>query len=427
MGMPYEFFIGFRYLKAKRKQSFISIITLISILGVTVGVAALIIVLSVMTGFEEDLRDKILGVNAHVVVMEVGGGMRGYDSITKEVKGVDGVVGASPFIYNQAMLSSESKAVGVVVRGIDINSVGEVMVLPKKIKSGDIDGLKVQLGGNYKTAGQLPGILIGRELARNLSLSVGDELNVISPLGMMTAMGTVPRMAKFSVAGIFELGMYEYDSTMAFISLENAQRFFRLGKTVTGIEVRIEDIYKAEAIAGTLRDALGGIGPYWVRTWMDMNKNLFSALKLEKIAMFIILALIVLVAAFNIISTLIMVVMEKSKDIAILKSMGATSGGIMRIFMIEGIVIGLSGTALGAIIGLVVAINLEKVVQFIEGLFKFKLLPASVYYIDKLPSKVEPGVVLTVVLISIGISFIATIYPSWQASRLEPVEAMRYE
>jgi lipoprotein-releasing system permease protein len=190
--------------------------------------------------------------------------------------------------------------------------------------------------------------------------------------------------------------------------------------------VSIEDIYRAEAIAETLRDTLGGMGPYWVRTWMDMNKNLFSALKLEKVAMFIILALIVLVAAFNIISTLIMVVMEKSKDIAILKSMGATSGGIMRIFMIEGLVIGLCGTALGTIIGLVAAINLERVVQFVEGLFKFKLLPASVYYIDKLPSKVEPGAILMIVLISLGISFIATIYPSWQASRLEPVDAIRY-
>ncbi len=424
--MSYELFIGLRYLKAKRKQSFISIISLISILGITVGVSALIIVLSVMSGFEEELRDKILGVNAHLVVMELGGGMSGYDPVMKEVKGVEGVLGASPFIYNQAMLSSESGAVGAVVRGIDIDSVGEVMVLPKRIKSGDIDDLRVRFGEDYKTTGKLPGILIGKELSRNLGLSVDDELNVISPLGTMTAMGAVPRMAKFRVAGIFEFGMYEYDSTMTFISLENAQRFFRLGKTVTGIEVSIEDIYRAEAIAETLRGVLGGIGPYWVRTWMDMNKNLFSALKLEKVAMFIILALIVLVAAFNIISTLIMVVMEKSKDIAILKSMGATSGGIMRIFMIEGLVIGLCGTALGTIIGLVAAINLERVVQFVEGLFKFKLLPASVYYIDKLPSKVEPGAILMIVLISIGISFIATIYPSWQASRLEPVDAIRY-
>ncbi|MEE9591206.1 MAG: lipoprotein-releasing ABC transporter permease subunit [Thermodesulfobacteriota bacterium] len=424
--MSYELFIGLRYLKAKRKQSFISIISLISILGITVGVSALIIVLSVMSGFEEDLRDKILGVNAHLVVMELGGGMSGYDPVMKEVKGVEGVLGASPFIYSQAMLSSESGAVGAVVRGIDIDSVGEVMVLPKRIKSGDIDGLRVQFGEKYKTTGKLPGILIGKELSRNLGLSVDDELNVISPLGTVTAMGAMPRMAKFRVAGIFEFGMYEYDSTMTFISLENAQRFFRLGKTVTGVEVSIEDIYRAEAIAETLRGTLGGIGPYWVRTWMDMNKNLFSALKLEKVVMFIILALIVLVAAFNIISTLIMVVMEKSKDIAILKSMGATSGGIMRIFMIEGLVIGICGTTLGTIIGLVAAINLERVVQFVEGLFKFKLLPASVYYIDKLPSKVEPGVILMIVLISIGISFIATIYPSWQASRLEPVEAIRY-
>ncbi|MCK5307975.1 MAG: FtsX-like permease family protein, partial [Zetaproteobacteria bacterium] len=239
--------------------------------------------------------------------------------------------------------------------------------------------------------------------------------------------GNIPRMARFEVAGIFELGMYDYDSSLAFISIGNAQRFFRLDKSVTGVEVRVGDIDNTREIATNVQGVVSALGNYWVRTWMDMNRNLFSALKLEKVAMFIILALIVLVAAFNIISTLIMVVMEKSKDIAILKSMGATSGGIMRIFMIEGLVIGLTGTFLGAILGLVTALNLERVVQFIEHIFNFTILPPSVYYIDKLPSRVEPGVVATVVLLSIGISFIATLYPSWQASRLEPVDAIRYE
>jgi lipoprotein-releasing system permease protein len=425
MSMPYELFIGLRYLKAKRKQSFISVISLISILGVMVGVAALIIVLSVMTGFELELREKILGVNAHMVITESGGSMWGYTAVVDVVKGVVGVVGASPFIYGQAMISSDGGAVGVVVRGIDLDSVGDVMILPKKIKEGGLAGLEVPLGSAGE--GALPGIVVGKELANRQGLSVGDGLTVISPLGRATAVGNIPRMARFEVAGIFELGMYDYDSSLAFISIGNAQRFFRLDKSVTGVEVRVGDIDNTREIATNVQGVVSALGNYWVRTWMDMNRNLFSALKLEKVAMFIILALIVIVAAFNIISTLIMVVMEKSKDIAILKSMGATSGGIMRIFMIEGLVIGLTGTFLGAILGLVTALNLERVVQFIEHIFNFTILPPSVYYIDKLPSRVEPGVVATVVLLSIGISFIATLYPSWQASRLEPVDAIRYE
>jgi len=232
-------------------------------------------------------------------------------------------------------------------------------------------------------------------------------------------------MAAFKVAGIFELGMYEYDSSMAFISIENAQAFFRMGDAVTGVEVKITDIYDAEKIADDIMMEIKG--PYWTRTWMDMNRNLFSALKLEKVAMFIILALIIMVAALNIISTLIMVVMEKNKDIAILKSLGATSGSIMRIFMIEGIIIGLTGTLLGTLLGVVAALNLETIVQFIETVFQFKVLPPSIYYIDKFPSKVEPVFVAVIALISIGISFLATLYPSWQASRFDPVEGLRYE
>ena len=425
--MGYELFIGLRYLKAKRKQSFISVISLISILGVMVGVTALIIVLSVMTGFEKELREKILGVNAHIVIMEMGGGMDGYDTVVEEVKGFKGVKGATPFVYGQAMLSSAGGAIGAVVRGIEVESVGEVMVLPEKITSGGLEGLKVRLGATGGEDGGVPGIVIGAELAKKQGLSVGDGVTVISPVGTATAVGNVPRMAMFEVAGVFELGMYEYDSSLAFVSLENAQRFFRLGKSVTGVEVSVDDMGETAKVASIVRDGLSDMGPFWVRTWMDMNRNLFSALKLEKVAMFIILALIVLVAAFNIISTLIMVVMEKSKDIAILKSMGATSGGIMRIFMIEGVVIGVTGTVLGTILGLITALNLEWVVQFIERLFNFTLLPPSVYYIDKLPSEVEPGVVAMVFLLSIGISFVATLYPSWQASRLDPVEAMRYE
>lgn len=418
--MSYELFIGLRYLKAKRKQTFISVITFISILGITVGVTALIIVLSVMTGFEENLREKILGINANVVITELGAPMQGYREVTEKVRRMDDVVAAAPFTYNQAMISASGGVVGAVIRGLDMASVKDVTVLPEKMKEGSLDGLKPRIG----TEGGA-GIVIGRELARNMGLSIGDTLNVISPMGTSTPAGPVPRMAAFNVVGIFELGMYEYDSSLAFISLENAQAFFRLGDAVSGVEVKIKDIYRAEEAADEIMMEIKG--PYWTRTWMEMNRNLFSALKLEKVAMFIILTLIILVAALNIISTLIMVVMEKGKDIAILKSLGATSGSIMKIFMIEGLVIGVTGTVLGTALGLAAALNLERIIQFIEEVFNFKVLPPSIYYIDKFPSKVEPEMVVAIALISIGISFVATLYPSWQASRFDPVEGLRYE
>ncbi|MBI5887650.1 MAG: lipoprotein-releasing ABC transporter permease subunit [Deltaproteobacteria bacterium] len=423
--MSYELFIGLRYLRAKRKQTFISVISLISVLGITVGVTALIIVLSVMTGFEDTMKEKILGVNAHVVVVSFGGGVANYDKVTDNVKTVKGVVGASPFTYNQAMISSGASVTGAVIRGLDTKTAGTVTILPERVKQGSLDGVNVPLGGGAGAKGELPGIVLGNELSRNISAHVGDTVNVISPLGTMTPAGPVPRLAAFKVTGIFEIGMYEYDSNIAFISVPNAQKFFRLGDTVTGVEVKIADIYQADQTANAIMEKLGG--RYWTRTWMEMNRNLFSALKLEKVAMFIILTLIILVAALNIISTLIMVVMEKNKDIAILKSLGATRAGIMKIFMIEGIVIGVVGTFSGAAIGIAAALNLERVVGLIERIFHFKVLPPSIYYIDRLPSKVEPMVVAVIIIISLGISFLATIYPSWQASRLHPAESLRYE
>ena len=267
--------------------------------------------------------------------------------------------------------------------------------------------------------------MLGSELRRNLSLDIGDEVSVISPQGSMTAAGSMPRVASFRVVGVFEIGMFEYDSSMAFVSLKNAQNFFKLGDTVSGVEVRVSDIYKVDALKGRISERLEGA--YWVRTWKDMNRNLFSALKLEKVAMFIILALIIVVAALNIISTLIMVVMEKGRDIAILKSMGATKGSIMKIFMVEGIIIGFAGTVLGTVLGVVVALNLEAIVGLIERLFDFTLLPPSIYYIDRLPSHVEPVTVILIAVLSIAISFLATLYPSWHASRVEPLEGLRYE
>jgi len=418
--MKYEWFIGLRYLKAKRKQTFISIITVISIAGVMVGVMALIVVLAVMSGFEKTLKEKILGTQAHLHLLKASQeGLDQYQEVTKRVEETKGVASAAPFIISQVMLSSESNVFGVVLKGIDPDRVGRVTELANNLKAGRLEDLK---GGKE---GDPPGIILGVELAKHLSVSLNDSIQVISPLGTVTPMGMMPKMKRFRVKGIFYSGMYEFDSTMAYVSLESAQKFFSMGDRVTGIEIKTNDIYKVKEIGREIRRKMGF--PFWTKDWMEMNRNLFSALRLEKIAMFIILVLIVLVAAFNIISTLIMVVMEKNKDIAILKSMGASSMSILKIFTIEGGVIGVVGTILGTILGLGAAFNLEKITDFVERLFGFKILSSDVYYIDKLPSQVNPPDVIFIVLTAVLISLLATLYPAWRASKLDPAEALRYE
>ena len=418
--MKYEWFIGLRYLKAKRKQTFISIITVISIAGVTVGVMALIVVLAVMSGFEKTLKEKILGTQAHLVLRMAGQeGMDHYEEAAKEVEKVKGVVSAAPFIVSQVMLSSESNVFGVVLKGIDPDRVGKVTELATNLKAGRLEDLK------KSKEGEPPGIILGVELAKHLSVFLNEDLRVISPLGTVTPMGMMPKMKRFRVKGIFYSGMYEFDNTLAYVSIESAQKFFSMGGHVTGIEIKTDNIYGVKEIGREIRRKMGF--PFWTMDWMEMNRNLFSALRLEKIAMFIILILIVLVAAFNIISTLIMVVIEKNKDIAILKSMGAPSRSILKIFIIEGGVIGVVGTILGTILGLGAALNLEKITGFVENLFGFKILSSDVYYIDKLPSQVNPFDVVLIVITAILISLLATLYPSWRGSKLDPAEALRYE
>ncbi len=407
--MRYETFISLRYLKSKRRQSFISVITLISIAGVTLGVMALIIVLSVMRGFESDLKGKILGMNADIVVLRSGGVILDPDRIIKEIKTVSGVIGTSPFVYSQAMISSTLSATGIVLRGVDEKTIGEVTILPKIIKQG---------GLNLKPHGGLPGILIGNELSRNLGVRLGDVVRVISPQGMViTPAGSLPRFRRFRVAGIFESGMYDYDSGFAFIDLEVSKRFFRLRGGVTGIEVKVRDIYAVKKIGKEMRKKLQF--PYFTRDWMTMNRNLFSALKLERITMFIILTLIVWVAAFNIVSSLIMVVMEKNRDIAILKAMGATSRSVMKIFMREGMIVGVFGTLLGSTLAFI-ACGLLKKYQFIK-------LPTDVYYISTLPVQMSWFDFIVIAVSAVGICFLATIYPARQAANLPPVEGLRYE
>ena len=414
--MSYELFIGLRYLRAKRKQTFVSLITLISIAGVMVGVTALIVVIAVMNGFKEDLRDKILGVTSHVVISRFDGNISKYQEVRAKVEEVSGVNAATPFIYTQVMISSRKAISGAVLRGIEPKTASKVINLPKNMRAGSLEELEAE--NKPEGMRSTPGIILGNELARNIGASRGEPVTVISPLGRLTPLGRVPRSQTFRVAGIFDSGMYEYDSTIAYVSLWAAQRFLGIGDRVTGIEVRVDDIYEADRVARAIGKALGGY-PYWSRDWMRMNKNLFSALKLEKIVMFIILTLIILVAAFNIVGTLIMVVIEKTRDIAILKSMGATRRSIMKIFLIEGAVIGLVGTLLGLLGGYTLCTLLAT--------YKFIELPSDVYYISTLPVKMNPLDVALIALAAIVITLAASVYPAWQASRFDPAEAIRYE
>ncbi len=410
--MSFEFFIGSRYLRTKQKQAFISLITVLSIAGVTVGVMALIVVIAVMTGFEYDLKSRILGVESHIVIMRHNGPFSEYRNILEHVENTDGVEAATPFINSQVILRSSLSLSGAVLRGIDPDSADRV------IKNLDKASLKNLKGTDQRksTSIAMPGIILGKELAENLGVMQGDPVHLISPRGMISPIGHIPTMKRFKVAGLFESGMYEYDRSLAYIHIKDAQKILRMGDSVNGIEVRVNDIYNARNIAVGIVKELGF--QYWARDWMQMNQNLFSALKLEKTVMFIILALIVLVAAFNIASTLIMMVMEKTKDIAILKAMGATDKSIRKIFVFKGVVIGSIGTIFGVCLGFILCTVL-KYYQFIE-------LPGDVYYITTLPVKLELLDVVTIASAAMAISFLATIYPARQASKLDPVEAIRY-
>ena len=416
--MPFELFVGLRYLKARRKQAFISLITVISIGGVALGVMALIVVLAVMSGFEHDLRAKILGTNAHLWVLRHGDrGMEEPDRALELIRGVPHVVAVSPFTYHQVMLSTDRGVAGAVLRGLDIDSAEKVTALTKSFTEVDPARLKEPAdGGGWHLAPD--GIIVGRALASNLGIGLGTRVNVISPFGsVLTPFGMGPRMRSFTVAGIFELGMYEYDSTLAYVTIPTAQQFFRMGAAVTGIEVKLDDLYKAKEVGVEITSRLGF--PYFTRDWMQLHRNLFAALKLEKIAMFIILAMIVLVAAFNIVSTLIMKVMDKTAEIGILKSIGATSRSIMAIFMVEGVVIGLVGTLLGTAAGALIC--------KLQATYKIVRLRGDVYLLDALPILMKETDLVLIASAALVLSFLATLYPSWQASRLDPVVAIRYE
>jgi lipoprotein-releasing system permease protein len=406
--MAVEFFIGRRYLRTKQKQAFISLITFLSVAGVTVGVMALIIVLAVMAGFESDLKSRILNVNAHITVQSFSP-ISDYRRVTETIENTPGVKSATPFITTQVMLGRAARFSGAIIRGVDLLTADRVFI---NLDTGPLIAHEAARGDD---AHLKPGIILGKELADYLGIMAGDTVQLMSPRGSLSPIGHMPATKLYQVVGFFESGMYEYDRSLGFIALADAQRLQRLGDEVNIIEVCVDDIYRADTIRETLLDTLG-FG-YYAEDWMEKNQNLFSALKLEKAVMSIILTLIVLVAAFNIASTLIMMVMEKRKDIAILRAMGATDRQVRRIFIFKGMVIGLIGTLLGDCLGIILC-SLLKRYQFIE-------LPSDVYFISTLPVQLQTLDVINISLAALAICFLATLYPAHQASKMNPVEAIR--
>jgi len=409
--MSFEYFVGGRYLRAKHKHAFISFITFLSMAGVTVGVMALIIVIAVMAGAESYFTSQILGVESHIIIRRHGGTITDYEGAIRQVKSEAGVQSAAPFVYSQVMLRSSSGISGAVLRGIDPQAGGS------PIKGYDKESLIKKIRPQLTTETDVlsPGIILGKELALTIGVAEGEIVYLISPKGMMSPIGHMPTMKRFEVTGIFESGFYEYDASLAFIHLKTAQKLIKIGDSVSGIGVRVEDIYRADKISQTILADLGF--PYWTMDWMQMNRNFFSALKLEKKAMFVILTLIIMVAAFNIASTLIMMVMGKTQDIAILKAMGATDRSIWKIFVFKGTVIGLIGTVIGVALGIIGCIALKY--------YKFIELPGDVYYFTSLPVQLEFLDVFFIVAAAMAICFISTLYPAYKASKLNPVEALR--
>ena len=409
--MRFETFMALRYLFSRRHHSFISVISLVSVLAVALGVGSLIVVLGVMNGFSTDLRDKILGVNAHVLVMSYEGGLREVAPLMREVEKIDGVAGVTPFIYSEVMLSSPAGVKGVVLRGIDPDTAGRVLGVTNELREGTLADLK-------RDASSPPGVILGQELVDRLGLDVGSVVNLLSPAGKKTAAGFSPLVRPFQVVGVFRTGMFEYDTTLAFISLEAAQNLLGYKDVkATGLELRVDDVYAADTIAREVQKLSGP--PYYARHWKEMNANLFAALKLEKVAMFIVLLLIVVVGSFSIITTLVMLVMEKTKDIAVLMSLGAQRDQVRRIFMLQGTIIGLLGTTGGFLLGLPASLLLKR--------YQFIKLPKDVYSLDHLPVRLESVDLILIGVCAMILCFLATLYPSRQASRLSPAEALRFE
>lgn len=414
--MSFSLFIASRYLTSRNKRTFISIISFMSVLGVAIGVAALVIVMSVYNGVTEEMREKILGANPHLMVMATQAGAfgpeaaKGEGDVIERIRETPGVVSATPFLYAEVLLSTPQGATGLVVRGIDTASAAEAMPLLNHLESGSVENLARESGP--------AGMIVGHDLARRFNLRVGSRVNLMSPAGQRTTAGFVPKLRSFRVEGIFKSGMSDFDSRLAYVSIGAAQDLMGYPDGhVSGVEAFVKNPYDAREIARNVAERLGP--PFYARNWIDMNANLFAALQLERFGMFIVLLMVILVGSFSIITSLVMLVMEKTRDIAILMSMGATAAGVRRIFMFQGAIIGAVGTTIGYVLGIVLALLLKKY-QFIE-------LPPGVYMMDTLPVIIDPLDLLIIGAVSMFMCFVATIYPARQASRLVPAEALRYE
>ncbi len=415
MFSAFEWMMAMRYLRARRQEGFISVIAWFSLVGIALGVATLIIVMSVMNGFRQELLERILGINGHLSVYgPVAGQMTDYQPMLKKLVDLDGVISVNPLIESQVMASAKGVAKGALVRGIRAEDLAKRKIVATNIKQGSLADFK---GDDV--------VIIGSRLAQNMGVRVGDKLTLISPKGNVTAFGTVPRMRAFKIVGTFEIGMYEYDSGFVFMPLEAAQIYFRMPEGVSNIEVFIKNPDDAPGMGLRVTRELKGQAR--VHDWQRANASFFNAIQVERNVMFLILTLIILVAAFNIISSLIMLVKDKGRDIAILRTMGATRGMIMRIFLIAGASVGVIGTMLGFVLGLAFAANIETIRRWIEGLTGTDLFAAEIYFLSRLPAVVDPTEVTTIVLMGLGLSFLATLYPSWRAAHIDPAEALRYE
>jgi lipoprotein-releasing system permease protein len=413
--VQYELFIGLRYTRAKRRNHFISVISLISMLGIALGVAALITVLSVMNGFQKEVRARILSVVSHIQVTGPDGQLAQWQRVADRARENPEVVGAAPYVNGQAMLVHEATARGALLRGIDPELEGRVAEIGARMVAGQLDALRP---GEF-------GIVLGADLARSLRLYLGDKVTVIAPQGLVTPAGVVPRLKQFRVVGLFEVGHFEYDSGLALVNIADAQRLYQLGDEVSGVRLKLADLFQSRRVARDLYRDLGG--DVLISDWTRSHANFFRAVEIEKTMMFIILMLIVAVAAFNVVSTLVMAVTDKQADIAILRTLGATPASIMQVFMVQGVLIGVVGTLLGVAGGVALALNIDVVVPFLERLLRIQFLSKEVYFITELPSDLHLSDVVAICAVALSLSLLATVYPSWRASRVRPAEALRYE
>uniref|UniRef100_UPI0035AD893A lipoprotein-releasing ABC transporter permease subunit n=1 Tax=Hylemonella sp. TaxID=2066020 RepID=UPI0035AD893A len=418
MQIPYELLLGWRYTRAgraTRRNGFISFISAFSMLGIALGVAALIIVLSVMTGFQKEVRDRMLSVVSHIEIFSpYGQALPDVARTLAEARANPQVIGAAPFIGTQALLARGEDMKGAIVRGIDPALEGEVTDLAAALRGGALDRL---------VAGEF-GVVLGRDLARQLGVQQGDRVTLVAPSGQVTPAGVVPRMKQVTVVGTFDSGHYEYDAGLVLLHVDDAARIFRL-EGPTGIRLKLKDLHQAREVGGQLAATLSG--DLLIRDWTRQNRNWFAAVQLEKRMMFIILTLIVAVAAFNLVSTLVMTVTDKRADIAILRTLGASPASIMGVFVVQGATVGVIGTFAGLLLGLGVALNIDVIVPALERLLQASFLPKDIYLISRMPSEPLAGDIVPIVLISLVLAFVATIYPSWRASRVNPAEALRYE